>query len=65
MNLILPQYRRITLSLLLHLAVMILGQIAWVDCIAFLIFLAPQLIVQIGLFRTLLVGIKALPFLSE
>lgn len=64
MNLILPQYRRITLSLS-YLAVMILGQIAWVDCIAFLIFLAPQLIIQIGLFRTLLVGIKALPFLSK
>lgn len=44
---------------------MILGQIAWIDCIAFLVFLAPQLIVQIGLFRTILVGLKALPFLRE
>lgn len=43
---------------------MILGQIAWVDCAAFLIFLAPQLIVQIGLLRTIIVGIKALPFLG-
>lgn len=48
-----------------HLAVMILGQIAWSDCVCFLIFLAPQLIFQIGLFQTLVVGIKALPFLRQ
>ncbi|SMR49028.1 unnamed protein product [Zymoseptoria tritici ST99CH_1E4] len=42
---------------------MILGQIAWLDCFAFLVFLAPQLIIHVGLFRTAWVGIKALPFL--
>lgn len=44
---------------------MILGQIAWVDCIAFLIFLTPQLIIHIGFFTTASCGIKALPFLRK
>jgi hypothetical protein len=52
-------------SLYYCVAVMILGQIAWIDCFVFLLFLAPQLIVQVGFFRTLIVGFKALPFLSE
>ncbi|KAK4623842.1 Putative steryl acetyl hydrolase mug81 [Fulvia fulva] len=43
---------------------MILSQIAWVDCIAFLIFLAPQLLIHVGIFTTLACGIKALPFLG-
>ncbi|USW51866.1 Putative alpha/beta hydrolase-3 [Septoria linicola] len=42
---------------------MILDQIAWVDCIAFLLFLAPQLLIHIGIFQTAICGIKALPFL--
>ena len=44
---------------------MILGQIAWVDCFAFLIFLAPQLIIQVGLLKTAATGIRALPFLRS
>lgn len=47
---------------LLH--TMILSQIAWVDCFAFLIFLAPQLIIHVGLIKTAITGIKALPFLG-
>lgn len=42
---------------------MILGQIAWVDCIVFLVFLAPQLIIHVGFFRTAICGLTALPFL--
>ncbi|KAH7348782.1 Alpha/Beta hydrolase protein [Rhexocercosporidium sp. MPI-PUGE-AT-0058] len=42
---------------------MILGQVSWLDCFVFLIFLAPQLIVHVGFFPTLFCGIKALPFL--
>jgi len=42
---------------------MILAQISWLDCLVFLLFLAPQLIFQIGFFRTLSCGLKALPFL--
>ncbi|KAK3058737.1 hypothetical protein LTR09_000302 [Extremus antarcticus] len=42
---------------------MILNQIAWVDCIAFLVFLAPQLLIQVGFLETARCGIKALPFL--
>ncbi|CZS91435.1 related to hydrolase [Rhynchosporium agropyri] len=42
---------------------MILGQISWLDCFVFLLFLAPQLIIHIGFFPTLFCGIKALPFL--
>ncbi|KAF2163298.1 hypothetical protein M409DRAFT_68577 [Zasmidium cellare ATCC 36951] len=42
---------------------MILGQIAWVDCFVFLLFLAPQLIIHVGFFRTAICGLTALPFL--
>lgn len=43
---------------------MILDQIAWLDCIVFLLFLAPQLIIHVGLIQTAICGIKALPFLG-
>ncbi|KAL2064715.1 hypothetical protein VTL71DRAFT_3853 [Oculimacula yallundae] len=42
---------------------MILGQVSWLDCFVFLLFLAPQLIIHVGFFPTLFCGIKALPFL--
>lgn len=44
---------------------MILGQISWADCLVFLIFLAPQLLIHIGLIETAICGIKALPFLRQ
>lgn len=44
---------------------MILGQIAWVDCFVFLLFLAPQLIVQVGFLKTAICGLTALPFLGK
>jgi hypothetical protein len=42
---------------------MILGQISWLDCFVFLVFLAPQLIIHVGFFPTLFCGLRALPFL--
>ncbi|KAK3676129.1 hypothetical protein LTR78_003879 [Recurvomyces mirabilis] len=42
---------------------MILSQIAWVDCFAFLIFLAPQLLIHAGIIETLSCALKALPHL--
>jgi len=42
---------------------MILGQVSWLDCFIFLVFLAPQLIIHVGFFPTLFCGLKALPFL--
>ncbi|TVY89219.1 Monoterpene epsilon-lactone hydrolase, partial [Lachnellula willkommii] len=42
---------------------MILGQVSWLDCFVFLIFLAPQLILRVGFFPTLFCGLQALPFL--
>jgi hypothetical protein len=44
---------------------MILSQISYLDCIAFLVFLAPQLLLQIGLFPVLEWLIPALPFIGE
>jgi len=44
---------------------MILGQIAYVDCIAFLVFLIPQLLLRVSIFELLVVGLKALPFLCK
>lgn len=43
---------------------MLLGQIRWVDILVFLIFLTPQLFIHVGPVQTLLVGLKALPFLG-
>ncbi|KAH9832679.1 Pfam:DUF2424 [Teratosphaeria destructans] len=40
---------------------MILDQIAWSDCFVFLICLAPQLLIHVGLGETLICVIKALP----
>lgn len=45
-------------------SVMILGQVSYLDCVVFLIFLAPQLLYHVGLFGTLSCAIRALPFLS-
>ncbi|KAE9367900.1 alpha/beta-hydrolase [Stipitochalara longipes BDJ] len=42
---------------------MILGQVSWLDCFVFLIFLAPQLVIHVGFFPTLFCGLRALPFL--
>lgn len=54
------------LSCSLHtLAAMILSQISYLDCVAFLVFLTPQLLVQIGLFPVLKWLIPALPFIGE
>ncbi|EMD85841.1 hypothetical protein COCC4DRAFT_72685 [Bipolaris maydis ATCC 48331] len=43
---------------------MILGQISYLDCIAFLVFLAPQLLIQIGIIPLLTWLLPQLPFLS-
>jgi hypothetical protein len=44
---------------------MILSQISYLDCIVFLIFLVPQLLIHVGLIRTTTWLIGALPSLSE
>jgi hypothetical protein len=54
----------IYIHLSIFTAAMILDQIAWSDCIVFLVFLAPQLIIHVGLIKTAICAIKALPFLS-
>ena len=43
---------------------MILGQIAYVDCLVFLFFLIPQLLLRVNFFQLITVAIEALPFLS-
>ncbi|EMC98949.1 hypothetical protein BAUCODRAFT_84891 [Baudoinia panamericana UAMH 10762] len=42
---------------------MILDQIAWVDCFVFLILLAPQLLLHVGVLDTAICASKALPHL--
>ena len=44
---------------------MILGQIAYVDCIVFLMFLVPQLLFRVNIIELLVVGLRALPFLCK
>lgn len=44
---------------------MILGSVSYLDCIVFCVFLAPQLIIHVGLLETVLVGLQCLPFLCE
>lgn len=43
---------------------MILGPVSYLDCIVFCIFLAPQLILNVGLFETVLTVLQVLPFLG-
>ncbi|KAI0512654.1 Alpha/Beta hydrolase protein [Xylaria bambusicola] len=42
---------------------MILSPISYLDCIVFCIFLAPQLVIHVGLFETIAVVLQCLPFL--
>lgn len=41
---------------------MILNQISYLDCIVFLILLAPQLLLRVGLIETIICVLQALPF---
>lgn len=43
---------------------MLLGPISYLDCLVFCIFLAPQLILDVGLFETIKVVLQTLPFLG-
>ena len=44
---------------------MILGQISYLDCLVFLFFLIPQLLLQVNLIELIAVASKALPFLCK
>jgi hypothetical protein len=44
---------------------MILGPISYIDCIVFLLFLAPQLILHAGIVRTGFWLLRALPSLGQ
>ncbi|KAI3336463.1 Alpha/Beta hydrolase protein [Xylariaceae sp. AK1471] len=41
---------------------MILGPVSYLDCIVFCIFLAPQLLIHVGIFETISVVLQCLPF---
>lgn len=43
---------------------MILGPISYLDCIVFCIFLAPQLLLELGLIETIQIVLQVLPFLG-
>ncbi|KAK0386281.1 hypothetical protein NLU13_6118 [Sarocladium strictum] len=43
---------------------MILGPVSLIDCVVFCIFLAPQLLIQVGIFSTVLTVLRCLPFLA-
>ena len=44
---------------------MILGQISYLDCIAFLVFLVPQLLVNVNIFELAWIALSCIPFFSE
>lgn len=44
---------------------MILGNISYLDCLVFLVFLTPQLLLHVGLLKTTAWLVPALPFLCE
>ena len=44
---------------------MILDRISYLDCLVFLIFLAPQLILRVNVVELLLCIFQALPFFRE
>lgn len=54
--------RRIVSNILGNWDDMILGPVSYLDCIIFCIFLAPQLIWNVGLFPTIKCVLEALPF---
>ena len=41
---------------------MILGQISYIDCFVFLIFLVPQLLIQVNFFKLAICILSAVPF---
>ncbi|KAF2187288.1 alpha/beta-hydrolase [Zopfia rhizophila CBS 207.26] len=43
---------------------MILGQISYLDCVVFLVFLTPQLLLHVGFWRTAILLLRALPSLT-
>lgn len=43
---------------------MILGPVSYLDCIVFCIFLAPQLVLNVGLLETVITVLQVLPFLG-
>jgi len=45
--------------------IMILSQISFLDCFAFLIFLAPQLLIHVGIIETVRCIGKVAPFLRK
>lgn len=47
------------------IAVMILGQISYLDCLVFLVFLAPQLLLNVSIIDLIICISKALPFVRE
>lgn len=44
---------------------MILGQISYLDCLVFLFFLAPQLLLNVSVSELIISILKALPFVRE
>lgn len=44
---------------------MILGQISYLDCLVFLLFLAPQLLLRVNIIELLICIVRALPFFCE
>lgn len=43
---------------------MILGAVSLIDCLVFVAFLIPQLLLRLGFIRTLEVAVNALPFIG-
>lgn len=44
---------------------MILGPVSLIDCLVFVLFLSPTVLIQVGIIRTVLVAVQALPFLRK
>ena len=44
---------------------MILGPVSYLDCIAFLVFLIPQLLLRVNFFTLILVAVKAIPVIGK
>ena len=44
---------------------MMLGQISYLDCVVFVLFLIPQLLLRVNFIELLITGLKAIPFLGR
>ncbi|KAI0481235.1 alpha/beta-hydrolase [Xylariaceae sp. FL0804] len=58
-----PRPSSLSITIIIIITTMILGPVSYVDCLVFCIFLAPQLLIHVGVVETAATVLQCLPFL--